>query len=324
MGAAASLKAQLDERKIIVREKKELKNVKKWEKKYTKLEGRLVDEHEHNYTQLRETVPSFRKRVLKARRKLRKAIPSAEVALDDALDTFDYLTDLRQRLVDAAEKSAQSPHGLNPPDDLCEDLLALEGGNPYNAEWKSLNEAVQRSVAGHKAREAQWTQAHIKKCTAWLRKISSLTKKMKINLDIGREGLEIMEEVLAPLGDIEKATAAQLQKLDEELEKAEAVLRRLKQERTTLEEAKEDRLIIEAQRKERLTNIINRSTSLLYLSSRQDGDILTPDSLLSPGRRKIKNTIEKVVLQIRERREVKKMAKEDFRPALFLVDVEGE
>ena len=60
-----------------------------------------------------------------------------------------------------------------------EGVRALDDGNPYKAEWQELNLVVQASIMKHKADQAAWFQERIKKCTAWMKRLQSLIKKIE-------------------------------------------------------------------------------------------------------------------------------------------------
>lgn len=122
MGTAASITQcarSLKKRVTAYRHRQEVRKLVSWERKYRKLASLLQGPRASLAGQIKKDIPVLKKRALKSRRKLNKILPQAEKSLAYALETIDYLADLRARLVKASERIDRSPIGLNPPFDVC-------------------------------------------------------------------------------------------------------------------------------------------------------------------------------------------------------------
>jgi len=234
MGAVASVQNEFNKKLVMYREKKQLSLIKGWQTKYEHLDGEFRQQHLVSSAQL-EDLPHLRMRIHKAKRNLLKVLPGAERHLAQALDSYNYVADLRKRLVEASEKAAVAPLGLNPPDDVQEGQRALDDGNPYKPEYKALEKDVRASIKAHKDREAAWFASKIRKCTKWMKRLTNLTKKIEACLEIGRESLEAMENYLGPLAQLEVASARELRSIGYEIARVERTIKRLKTEKTQLE-----------------------------------------------------------------------------------------
>ena len=234
MGAVASVQNEFNKKLAMYREKKQLTLIKGWQTKYEHLDGEFRQQHLVSSAQL-EDLPHLRMRIHKAKRNLLKALPGAERHLAQALDSYNYVADLRRRLVEASEKAAAAPLGLNPPDDVQEGQRALDDGNPYKPEYKVLEKDVRASIKAHKDREAAWFATNTRKCTKWMKELTALTKKVEACLEIGRESLEATENHLDPLTRLEAATARELRSIGYEIARVERTVKRLKTEKMQLE-----------------------------------------------------------------------------------------
>ncbi len=107
------------------RHRQEVRRLHGWERKYRKLASLLQGPRASLAGQIKKDIPALKKRALKSRRKLNKILPQAEKSLTYALETIDYLADLRARLVKASERIDRSPIGLNPPFEVRHSLLFL-------------------------------------------------------------------------------------------------------------------------------------------------------------------------------------------------------
>jgi hypothetical protein len=237
MGAAASIKAAIGRKLTVYRENRELVKINEYDRKFHKLQHMLIERRSHNFNQVKETIPELKKRTRKARKKLMKTLPSSEISLSEARESYQYLHGLRERLVQAGEKSTSQPYGCNPSDEILEGVQALADGNSYTREWQELNANLQVLITKHKKEEMDWIRKHVKKCTEWMKRLQSLIKKLDACIDIGKEVVGILDNIIEPLLVMEKKGMEHIHKLDSELKKAERTINRLHSEKLRIETA---------------------------------------------------------------------------------------
>jgi hypothetical protein len=216
---------------FIYQRKKELSKFRKLENKLSVVTEMLVDRRTLHQEQLKVDIPIFKKRVGKLRKVLMKSVASAEINLAQASETESYLLDLRSRLIIGREKSINQPYGANPSDAVLDGVRALEDGNPYSPEYREMESAVQRTIEGHKHAEVEWSNAKIKICSEWIKRLKGIIRKLEANLEIGNDTAKRLDEIASSLEGTARASASQLRQLENEIIRTERCSMNLKEDR---------------------------------------------------------------------------------------------